>query len=305
MVSQKRAYGRFKRIDVLTDLRRLETLKPSRPRPAARRGLKEASVTGGEETPIRSPGAARRRLGPAFLLAASLLAVSLFGRGSADQTAVSAPANGPARRKDPSGWLFLGASAFPIALALAAIGLYAASGGKSVAASALLVSAGAFAAGGALGFLFGVPHVVAAATSTTGEPVLRSSSHLEEIADWLTKILVGLGLVELGKIIASGTDFLDFLNPAFGGEGSGSKDSSGAVALADVTFFAVTGFIALYYITRVFVTPALKQVEDDLSKKVESLKGELKETQQTVAREREALDEVRKQRGANGEPPPG
>jgi hypothetical protein len=184
-------------------------------------------------------------------------------------------------------------------LALAAIGLYATSGGKSVAASAVLISAGAFAAGGALGFLFGVPHVVGPATSTTGAPVLRSSTHLEDIADWLTKILVGLGLVELGKIIASGTQFMDFLKPAFGDD-----DRARAVALADVTFFAVAGFIALYYITRVFVTPALKQVEDDLSKKVESLNAELKETRETVAREREALDEVRTQRAASGEPPP-
>jgi hypothetical protein len=28
----------------------------------------------------------------------------------------------------------------------------------------------------------------------------RSNSNLEEISDWLTKILVGLGLIELGRI---------------------------------------------------------------------------------------------------------
>jgi hypothetical protein len=81
-----------------------------------------------------------------------------------------------------------------------------------------------------------VPPVAAPATTTPGEQVIRSSGNLEEIANSLTKILVGLGLVELGTIISSGKRFVHWLEPAFGGEPSGE-----AFALADIAFFAVDG----------------------------------------------------------------
>jgi hypothetical protein len=243
-----------------------------------------------DEIPVRRRGAPKRALGrwTSFLLAASLLALTLVGRGKDDQTAMDNARDEDAGHKSPPGWVFVAAGLGLIVVVVVAIGLYAGSAGKvSVAAAALLVSAGAFAAGGMLGFLFAVPHVVAPASSTTSEPVLRSSTNLEEISDWLTKILVGLGLVELGKIIASGTEFVDFLKPAFG-----DTPGSAAVALADITFFAVAGFVALYYITRVFITPALKQVEDDLRKRIASLRAQAQE-----------LSGARQEPPAEGEPP--
>jgi hypothetical protein len=190
-----------------------------------------------------------------------------------------------AHNKSPSGWLFVGISIGVILIACGANVLYAWSVGNwSIATSALLVSLGAFAAGGMLGFLFGLPRIVAAATATTEGPALRSSNSLEEIVDWLTKILVGLGLVELGKIIASGSNFMKFLEPTFGDKVKGSQ----AVALADIIFFAIAGFIALYYITRVFVAPAFKQVEDDLRRRLASL-------QEQVIQESQTLRDVRQQ----------
>ena len=38
----------------------------------------------------------------------------------------------------------------------------------------------------------------------------RSSSNLEQIADWLTKILVGVGLVQLGQISREGSRLVRF-----------------------------------------------------------------------------------------------
>jgi hypothetical protein len=79
----------------------------------------------------------------------------------------------------------------------------------SVLAVALLVAGAAFLGGALLGFLFGIPRslaVEATPAGTTAEPVeagqraalYRSNTNLEQISDWLTKILVGVGLVELG-----------------------------------------------------------------------------------------------------------
>jgi hypothetical protein len=210
-----------------------------------------------------------------LLLAGSLFALTFLARGNTDHDPEER-AEARDTRHGPPGKVFVAAGLCPIVVAVVAIALYADS--VSVAAAALLVAAGAFAAGGMLGFLFAVPRVIAPASSAT-EPVLRSSTNLEEISDWLTKILVGLGLVELGKIIASGTDFVGFLEPAFG-----DKDGSGAVALAVITFFAIAGFVALYYITRVFVTPALKQVEDELRKRIETLKAQERELREGAVR---------------------
>jgi hypothetical protein len=254
-------------------------------------------VTGREDKPTRRSSTGRR-LGPAFVLAVGLLGQALFRTReprSTDQSPADSAGSGVGDEpKRPSGWLFVGFSGGVILFVVVVNVLYAWSVGKwSIAAAALLVAAGAFAAGGMLGFLFAVPRVVAPATSTTEGPVLRSSNNLEEISDWLTKILVGLGLVELGKIIASGSDFMKFLEPAFGDKARGGK----AVALADITFFAVAGFIALYYITRVFVAEALKQVEDDLRKKLASL-------QEKVERESEALSDVRQQQQQTPLAPP-
>ena len=220
--------------------------------------------------------APKRALGPALLLIGSLFALTLLGRGNADHDPEARPQSAGIHH-GPPGKVWVVAGLFPIVVAVVAIALYADS--VSVTAAALLVAAGAFAAGGMLGFLFAVPRVIAPASSATAEPVLRSSTNLEEISDWLTKILVGLGLVELGKIIASGTDFVDFLEPAFG-----NKDGSRAVALAVITFFAIAGFVALYYITRVFVTPALKQVEDDLRKRIATLKAQERELREGAVR---------------------
>jgi hypothetical protein len=207
-------------------------------------------------------------------------------------TADSERSGADAHNKGPSGWLFVGISIGVILFAGGANVLYAWSVGNwSIATSALLVSAGAFAAGGMLGFLFGLPRIVAAATFTTEGPALRSSNSLEEIVDWLTKILVGLGLVELGKIIASGSDFMKFLEPTFGDKVKGSQ----AVALADITFFAIAGFIALYYITRVFVAPAFKQVEDDLRRTLAGLQEQVRQESQTLSDVRQQQQELQQE----------
>src|SRR5260370_6660853 len=70
----------------------------------------------------------------------------------------------------------------------------------------LLVGAGAISVGGLLGFLFGMPR--GPVTSLTpqedgnSEPSVRyqPSNNLEQVSDWLTKILIGVGLVELRQL---------------------------------------------------------------------------------------------------------
>jgi len=62
--------------------------------------------------------------------------------------------------------------------------------------------AGAAALTGAIaGFLFGIPHTIAAADASArsaGTPPL-GNTNLEVVSDWLTKIIVGVGLIQLGR----------------------------------------------------------------------------------------------------------
>lgn len=59
--------------------------------------------------------------------------------------------------------------------------------------------------GSLLGFLFGMPRsAVAASTNEENDSnsalPYRPSTNLEQVSDWLTKILIGVGLVELSQI---------------------------------------------------------------------------------------------------------
>ncbi|MDB5020626.1 MAG: hypothetical protein JWQ28_1753 [Pedobacter sp.] len=63
-------------------------------------------------------------------------------------------------------------------------------------AQCLLLGAAIFMLGLFVGFLFGIPKNVSKNASGT----YTSNTNLEEISDWLTKILVGLGLTQISFI---------------------------------------------------------------------------------------------------------
>jgi hypothetical protein len=71
---------------------------------------------------------------------------------------------------------------------------------QSVLGVGLMVVAASTLVGAIVGFLFGLSRTV----ERPGAPAfMTSSTNLEQISDWLTKILVALGLVQLGKLAGS------------------------------------------------------------------------------------------------------
>ncbi len=78
-------------------------------------------------------------------------------------------------------------------------------------AGAVLLSFAFFAAALLFGFLFGIPKSVsesaASGNKVAAETQLAVNTNLEQISDWLTKIIVGVGLVEL-KVLPSYVDRL-------------------------------------------------------------------------------------------------
>jgi hypothetical protein len=152
----------------------------------------------------------------------------------------------------------------PIAGVVALVFYAAKVAGLSAFALALLTALGAGVAGGLLGFLFGIPRTITAGTSGSADAAsgwFRSSTSLEEIADWLTKILVGLGLASLGRLVRQIGNLIDFLAPALGPAGE-------QVAFGVLTLFSVSGFLIFYLTTRIYFAPAFAYAEEQLRGKI-------------------------------------
>jgi len=87
-----------------------------------------------------------------------------------------------------------------------AIAVYASGVGarfSSVFGVLVLVAIASWLAGGVLGFLFGVPRLRAQQSQSTISPSTNAfvpNTNLEQISDWLTKIIVGATLVQLGPL---------------------------------------------------------------------------------------------------------
>jgi hypothetical protein len=119
----------------------------------------------------------------------------------------------------------------------------------SVLAVGLATAGAALLAGVLLGFLFGLPRVaVGARGNTEGKDSsgLETNSNLDEVSDWLTKILVGLGLVQLGRISSAVGEIGRELAPGLGGV-PGAK----GFAIGLLIYSAIDGFLIGYIWTRV------------------------------------------------------
>jgi tetratricopeptide (TPR) repeat protein len=176
----------------------------------------------------------------------------------------------------------------------------------SVFAIAVLVAGAAFLGGALLGFLFGIPRLLAndaaaaPAAAAGGAPAAPARSpyapntNLEQISDWLTKILVGVGLVELGKISKGTKKLVDFLAPALGGPTTGPS-----FGLAVLFLYAVSGFLIVYLVTRVYLGRAFAQA-DELTKRID----QVEEAQQQQQRDLSALAFATRQLNAETSDPP-
>jgi hypothetical protein len=156
-------------------------------------------------------------------------------------------------------------------------------GDWDVLASALLVATGAFVSGGILGFLFGIPRALAGPERPQGDVEsgggYAPNTNLEQISDWLTKILVGVGLVQATTIAGHLGDLIDFLGPPLGGDPYGET-----VAAATLVIFGVSGFLVFYLLTRTLLPSALAQADRLM---VISLRQEIAQVRETQRNQQE------------------
>lgn len=130
-----------------------------------------------------------------------------------------------------------------------------------------LVAGASFAALALAGFLFGIPRTMqappgalqvagAAAPPAEAQPL---NTNLEQVSDWLTKIIVGVGLTQLNTLPAWMWSVAGDLS------GSATGDDTQVVIATAMVYFGVVGFLGGYLLTRLFLANAL--VEADIARR--------------------------------------
>lgn len=128
-----------------------------------------------------------------------------------------------------------------------------------------------FACGFLVGFLFGIPRVLqgdgspSSGANRTGQASSayqqRVNTNLEQISDWLTKIIVGLGLVQLRSVPGYLYSASTWMSQSFSlDQGKGTTDAA-SFAGAFIVFFSVVGFLGGYLLTRLFLAGAFWRAE--------------------------------------------
>ncbi|MGK5080035.1 response regulator [Janthinobacterium sp. HLX7-2] len=160
------------------------------------------------------------------------------------------------------------------------------------AVPALLWSLGFCVSGMLLGFLFGIPRTLPSGTANVAAPDERNgkgramddgapantepngnaasntlflgtpapmeiNSNLVEVSDWLTKIIVGVGLIELKSLPGSARSMAAFIAPSLATDMATGTAVVGAIML----FFSVHGFLIGYLLTRIYLSIMIKRAD--------------------------------------------
>jgi hypothetical protein len=143
-------------------------------------------------------------------------------------------------------------------------------GNLSVFLTAVVLAGAAGACGGIIGFVLGIPkasaqqptpdHPVGATGQAVQSRRYESSTALEEISEWLTKIVIGLGLVEFTTIAAKFEDLARRAAPLFSAT---RLDSESLVMFTEAILLTniLIGFSAAYVFTRMFLVSAFFRVD--------------------------------------------
>jgi hypothetical protein len=149
-----------------------------------------------------------------------------------------------------------------------------------------LLAMASLMSGALLGFIFGIPRFLRERQTNQGQPKattqngtqvapsspvsaasgintpstvqpgisqFQSNTNLEEISDWLTKIIVGLGLTKLATIPSYVKRLTWFVSHSIG---EGHHEFNDNVAFSLMTAFSICGFFMGYLMTRLFLQQA-------------------------------------------------
>jgi CheY-like chemotaxis protein len=148
----------------------------------------------------------------------------------------------------------------------------------SILGAGLMTAGGAFLSGLLAGFLFGIPRSgntenEQGKNGATATVLYKPNANLEQISDWLTKILVGVGLTQLTRLPGFLHKTAAALAPGLGG-----SQASVVLAATLLVYFSLAGFLMGYLWTRLKLTGLLTLAEEAIqqAKKEGSAEGQKK-----------------------------
>ncbi len=108
--------------------------------------------------------------------------------------------------------------------------------------------------GGLVGFIFGIPRTVESSpTAGHNARTTAPNTNLEQISDWLTKLLVGATLTQLGNIPSAATALFSGMADAMGTGASGKAFAGGLVI-----YSTGVGFVTVWTGARKFLGAELE-----------------------------------------------
>jgi hypothetical protein len=188
--------------------------------------------------------------------------------------------------------------------------------GVAVLTTAAITAGAALVVGGTLGFIFGIPRTRSgdqekkngangqggegnqaneSSPATNGAhsaPAVEGNTNLEEISDWLTKMLVGVGLTQLYKVPREMESLTKYVAKGLKGPDNAPLllVPAEAFALGLIVYFLFVGFLFGYLWTRFILTGALTRDA------VGRLRGELaQQTKHMLSAEEKTWNRVRQQ----------
>lgn len=163
----------------------------------------------------------------------------------------------------------------------------------------ILIFGGSSFIGGALGFLFGIPRTLQGedpnkkglpqdkAESSAVRTDYIANTNLEQISDWLTKILVGVGLTQIGKIGEIFENLSTFL-----AKGLSNHSSSQVFVSAILAYSMIVGFFFGYLWTRLYLAGAMRKADQAA---LGWLKAEVKAATEKAESTERKLDDLKLQ----------
>ncbi len=155
---------------------------------------------------------------------------------------------------------------------------------RSVFGTAIAIAGAAAVAGGVVGFLFGIPLTSKQRAAGASDSQYETNTNLERVSDWLTKIIVGVGLVQLGRALPALTRLAKSLNSPLGGTPYG-----GAFGLGLTIFYALLGFLFLYLWSRTDFTRELQQLPGLIQTQFDKVESTLSNALDLVNRQLNSL----------------
>jgi hypothetical protein len=131
------------------------------------------------------------------------------------------------------------------------------------------IAGGIFAFTTLIGFLFGIPRTIVIDESEKVKSRYMGNDNLLQVSDWLTKIILGLGLTQIHQI----PEMLDRISKYIYFK---TEVSNQALIILILIYFACLGFLFGYLWTRLYFIKMLRDSDNDVNNEEDEPVAEIK-----------------------------